>query len=341
MNSLLQNFTARRIGLHLGFWLVMWGLLISDVLESTLNKEQFIKMAAYGYLVLSLAVTTYTNNYGLVPRLLRQRQYVLYVGAVVALVLAVSWLNDVLLGWWIGTQPMVLYRFFTLLGFIAFTLGLKLLRDDSRIQLKVSTLERIKAEQELQLLKSQVNPHFLFNTLNNIYALALNDSKRTADTVLKLAELMQYMVVTAPLPSVGLQKEITYLDNYLSLEKIRLNPNATITFRQQGDFSAVSIAPMLLLPFVENAFKHGVETQPGRRSGSDIWVEIDASLQGNELFFQIVNTKPAGPAPSGVPENQTGLANVRKRLGLLYPSRHELTLAETDQTYTAQLWLNL
>ena len=93
---------------------------------------------------------------------------------------------------------------------------------------------------------------------------------------------------------------------------------------------------MLLLPFVENAFKHGVETQV-----RNVWVEIDASLQGDEFFFQVVNTKPAGSKPKGKFPNRTGLANVNKRLRLLYPNRHELTLAETDLKYTAQLWLKL
>jgi sensor histidine kinase YesM len=335
MNSFVKNQAVRRIGLHIGFWIGLWTLPLAGQLESTW-KELLNEMAVYAYVVLTYATVTYANNYGLVPRLLRRQRYVAYAAAVIGLILSIAWLNDVLLGWWVGTKPNVLSRAITLLGFTVFTAALKLLRDSSRVQLKLSNLERIHAEQELQLLKSQVNPHFLFNTLNGIYALALSDSNRTADTVLKLAELLQYMVSTAPLRSVELQKEITYLENYLNLEKIRLDPGAVITFRGQGDFSGVSIAPMLLLPFVENAFKHGVETQV-----QNVWVEIDASLQGDELFFQVVNTKPAGYKPSGKSANQTGLANVNKRLRLLYPNRHELTLAETDSKYTAQLWLKL
>lgn len=333
---MLQNPAVKRVVLHSGFWLGLWGLLCFNVLESSLNKTFLTKGAVYVWVVLTFAFTTYLNNYVLLPRLLRRQQYVAYFTALFGSVLAVSWLNDMLLKWWIGTQPMVVERFFSLLGFTAFVMGIKLLRDDLTIQLRVSTLERIQAEQELQLLKSQVNPHFLFNTLNSIYALALSDSGRTADTVLKLAELTQYMVSTAPLPSVELTKEIDYLANYLSLEKIRLNPAADISFHQQGDFPRVHIAPMLLLPFVENAFKHGVQTQV-----NNIRVEINASLQGDELFFQVVNSKPASKPPTATPATQTGLSNVRKRLALLYPDRHELTLTETDTNYQVNLWLKL
>ena len=336
MKAWLQNQHTQRIVLHGGFWLSLWGLLCFNVLESTLNRALLTKAAVYAWVVLTCAVTAYLNNYGLLPLLLRRRRHVAYFGALLGLILAVACLNDLLLRWWIGTRPMVIDRFFTLLGFTALVTGIKLLRDDIKLQLKVNTLERVQAEQELQLLKSQVNPHFLFNTLNSIYALALSDSKRTADTVLKLAELTQYMVSTAPLSSVALKQEIDYLINYLSLEKIRLNPDAEITFRQQGDFSAVRIAPMLLLPLVENAFKHGAQTQV-----QNIHVEIDASLQGDELFFQVLNSKPSGRPLKPVSTTQTGLANVRKRLNLLYPNDHELDLRETDTDYQANLWLRL
>lgn len=336
MYALLQNQMLRRVLLHVGFWFGLWGLLSFSVLESTLNKEFITKAAVYAWVVLSCAVAGYVNNYGLLPRLLRRRRYALYLAALFGLIGGVSWCNDVLLAWWIGTQPMVLERFFSLLGITVFVMGIKLLRNDFAVQLRVSTLERIQAEQELQLLKSQVNPHFLFNTLNSIYALALSDSGRTADTVLKLADLMQYMVSTARLPSVELTKEIAYLVNYLSLEKIRLNPAADITFRRQGDFSSVHIAPMLLLPFVENAFKHGVQTQV-----QNIHVEIDASLQGDELFFRVLNSKPGGQPRQNGPATQTGLGNVSKRLALLYPDQHELTLTETHTDYTVNLWLKL
>jgi LytS/YehU family sensor histidine kinase len=228
---------------------------------------------------------------------------------------------------------MLANRAITLLLFMILILGIKLLRDDSQVQLRVEALERTQAEQELQLLKSQVNPHFLFNTLNGIYALALRDADRTADTVLRLAELMRYMVAVVARPEVSLAEELTYLDNYLALERIRLNPSAEVTFRQQGNVAGVLLAPMLLLPFVENAFKHGVETQV-----QNIRVEIDASWQGTELFFQVVNSKPTVPPPLAEAP-RTGLANVRKRLQLLYPGRHELTLTETDHEYRVHLWL--
>ena len=324
---------TRRVLLHLAFWLALLGLLSFDVLEPDFRRTRPIKIAVSVWVVLTYAGSTYLNNYLLLPRLLRRRRYVAYCAALAGLILAVAWLNDIFLGWSVSTKPMPTARAVTLLLFLIFTLGLKLLRDDLQVRLKVEALERIQVEQELQLLKSQVNPHFLFNTLNGIYALALRESARTAGTVLQLAELMRYMVATAPQPAVALAEELTYLDNYLSLERIRLNPSAEIVFRQQGHMAGVVLAPMLLLPFVENAFKHGVETQV-----QNIRVEIDASWQGGELFFQIVNSKPATPPPR-IQGPRTGLSNVRKRLQLLYPGRHELTLTETDHEYRVHLWL--
>ena len=324
---------TRRVLLHLGFWLVLLGLGVFNSLVPGPRQSRLIDIAASLWVLLSFAGSTYLHNYFLLPRLLRRRRYVAYFAALVGLILAVAWLNATLLVWWIGAKHMLANRAITLLLFMILTLGIKLLRDDSQVQLKVEALERTQAEQELQLLKSQVNPHFLFNTLNGIYALALRDAGRTADTVLRLAELMRYMVAVAARPEVSLAEELTYLDNYLALERIRLNPSAEVTFRQQGNVAGVLLAPMLLLPFVENAFKHGVETQV-----QNIRVEIDASWQGTELFFQVINSKPTVPPPLAEAP-RTGLANVRKRLQLLYPGRHELTLTETDHEYRVHLWL--
>ncbi|MBD2767262.1 histidine kinase [Hymenobacter sp. BT664] len=325
---------ARRVLLHLGFWLVLLGLGVFNSLVPGSGQSRPINIAASLWVLFAFAGSTYLHNYFLLPRLLRRRRYVAYFAAVVGLILGVAWLNATLLVWWIGAKYMLAARAITLLLFMVLTLGIKLLRDDSQVRLRVEVLERTQAEQELQLLKAQVNPHFLFNTLNSIYALTLRDTGRAPDTILRLADLMRYMVATAAQPEVGLAEELTYLDNYLTLERIRLNPSAEVVFRQQGDVTDVFLAPMLLLPFVENAFKHGVETQV-----QNIRVEIDASWQGNELFFQVVNSKPATPPPTK--STRTGLANVRKRLQLLYPDRHELTLTETEHEYRVHLWLKL
>jgi two-component system, LytTR family, sensor kinase len=212
-------------------------------------------------------------------------------------------------------------------------LGLKLGRKWFMEQQKMQEVQRLIAETELKQLKDNVNPHFLFNTLNSIYALTLTDNRKASDVVIKLSELMRYMFTTAQNASVSLEKEVDYLTNYISLEQIRLNKEAVIRFEKKGLFSTKNIAPLLLLPFVENAFKHGVETQ-----SQNITVEIDLALQENDLFFQVKNSKPQHNLAD---KTGTGLSNIKKRLQLLYPEKHELTIKDEKETFLIKLWISL
>jgi LytS/YehU family sensor histidine kinase len=200
--------------------------------------------------------------------------------------------------------------------------------------LKIKNLQKLQTETELNFLKAQVNPHFLFNTLNNLYATARVESPTTAEGLLKLSDLMRYMFTKANQESVLLSEEITYLENYIDLEKMRLNEGAHIVFLKKGDFTGKKIAPMLLLPFVENAFKHGVENQL-----DNIFVEINLSLQDNTLYFQIENNKQLGdkhPLSNGA-----GLANVNKRFAIGYPNQHNIDMTETNEKFSVKLWINL
>jgi two-component system, LytTR family, sensor kinase len=212
-------------------------------------------------------------------------------------------------------------------------LGLKLGRKWFMEQQKMQEVQRLITESELKQLKDNVNPHFLFNTLNSIYALTLTDNHKASDVVMKLSELMRYMFTTAQNASVSLEKEVDYLTNYVSLEQIRLNKEAVIHFGKKGVFSTKNIAPLLLLPFVENAFKHGVETQ-----SQNITVEIDLALQENELFFQVKNSKPKHNLAD---KTGTGLSSIKKRLQLLYPEKHELTIKDEKETFLIKLWISL
>jgi hypothetical protein len=190
-----------------------------------------------------------------------------------------------------------------------------------------------KQATELSYLKLQVNPHFLFNTLNGIYSLALIKSDKTPDAIVKLSELMRYVTGEVGDDFVPLSKEIQYITNYIDLQRIRLEDTASIDYRVEGDYSAAKIAPLLLIPFIENAFKFGVNPE----ESSPINVHI--SIEKEELTLMVNNKKVRHDlSTSG---NKSGLVNVQKRLDLIYPARHTLTVNATKDDYTVELNLQL
>ncbi|MDB5134036.1 MAG: hypothetical protein JWP37_639 [Mucilaginibacter sp.] len=186
-----------------------------------------------------------------------------------------------------------------------------------------------KSQAELNLLKSQVQPHFLFNTLNNIYYEAYREAPRTAVLIERLSDIMRYFVDESPKDEVSLQTEIQFLENYIALEKIRIRHETEISFVK--DYNAESrIPPMLLMTFVENIFKHGID-----KSSSDNQIDISLIHQDRYLLFQTrnrIHDKPAQDAPHGF-----GIQNLRKRLTLLYDSKFELNIDNSGQYFTAFL----
>ncbi len=200
-------------------------------------------------------------------------------------------------------------------------------------------LERQKMEAEMTALRAQLNPHFLFNSLNNIYSLALDKSDLAPDYVLKLSELMRYILHDCQADEVPLRKELEFVQNYLDLERIRMEDTVKLELEVTGPVDGVRVAPLMLLPFVENAFKHGIKTRP-QGAFVKITVKVDAM---EVLDIEAINSKENGVnepelgfngevIPGGV-----GLENVRRRLALLYPHRHTLTLRDAGSRYKVNL----
>jgi hypothetical protein len=191
-------------------------------------------------------------------------------------------------------------------------------------------LKEQQLSSELSYLKAQLHPHFFFNTLNNIYALALKQSTDTAPVVAKLADMMRYILYEAEQPLVPLSKEIAFLTNYINVEQIRYSRSATIEFDVQVNEQDTFIQPLLLLPFVENAFKHGLQDETGNG-----FVNIIIYRDETELTLEVANSKPSVKRSIvGV-----GLQNVRKRLELLYPGKHQLDVTSNETFYQANLTL--
>jgi sensor histidine kinase YesM len=192
--------------------------------------------------------------------------------------------------------------------------------------------EEEKLHAQLAYLKTQINPHFLFNILNSIYALALERSDRTAGAIVKLSSMMRYVLLEAGRDRVLLEQEIIYLTDYVGLQKTRFEDSLELEFEITGHPEGKTIAPLLLIPFIENAFKHGVNPE----QPSAILIRID--IRETEIRLQVnnkkVDVKPQLPGPAGL-----GINNTRQRLGILYPGRHTLTI--TDETTDFQVLLTL
>jgi hypothetical protein len=193
--------------------------------------------------------------------------------------------------------------------------------------------EKEKVTAELQLLKAQVHPHFLFNTLNNIYSFSLENSPKTPELIVKLSSLLSYMLYDCKAEQVPLEKEIEVMKAYIDLEKERYANRLEISVNIEGEIKDKFIAPLLLLPFLENAFKHGTSEQLEKP-----WLSMDLTVRQNALRCKIVNSKNDFIPIS---ENGIGIQNVKKRLAFLYPDKHELKLSDEEDFFVVSLLLQL
>ncbi|RRB02239.1 sensor histidine kinase [Larkinella rosea] len=220
----------------------------------------------------------------------------------------------------------------TVAGFVA---AIKLVKIWYLKEQAFRQIEKEKFQAELQLLKSQIHPHFLFNTLNNLYALTLRKSEQSPAVVLKLSQLLSYMLYDCNASEVSLEKELAFIKNYVGLEQLRYGSRLDISLNFQGDLQGRQIAPLLLIPFLENAFKHGTSEQL-----EQAWIFMDLAVDDNVLTFKLVNSRDSDTfAPASV--GGIGLQNVRKRLELLYPGKYQLTIQPEEETFLIDLTLHL
>lgn len=197
-------------------------------------------------------------------------------------------------------------------------------------------LEKLNIETELKFLKSQINPHFLFNSLNSIYALTLSKNDKAPEVILKLSEILRYILYEGGEKTVELKQEIEYIKNYLELEKIRFGERLKLSIEINGDYSGMEISPMILLPFVENSFKHGVNS-----TVEESFINIKISVDKNVLYFEIENNKHPDYSSEPKPNSGIGINNVKKRLNLIYPEKYSVKLDDRGKTYKVNLILHL
>ncbi|MFD2514838.1 sensor histidine kinase [Pontibacter locisalis] len=199
-------------------------------------------------------------------------------------------------------------------------------------------LEREKVEAELKFLKAQLHPHFLFNTLNNLYALTLKKSDKASEVVLKLSSLLDYILYEGNAHTVPLKKELDLVATYVHLEKIRYGEKLRVNYCVRGGVGGKVVPPLLILPFVENSFKHGVSQQT-----KEMWVNIDVEVKANLMLLKVENSKFNNGSALNRQGSRggIGLQNVKRRLDLLYGKNHELTVSNEEDTFSVLLAISV
>lgn len=231
-----------------------------------------------------------------------------------------------------GRKRPVADPYNTVLFLLIFTVGtcFSVIQRWLRTEQTRKETENEKLNTELSFLKSQVNPHFFFNTLNNIYSLAIVRSEKTAPAVMKLSSIMRYILTETQHDMVPLSNEVDFIHNFIDLQKVRLTDKVLLNFSTEGSIDSLLVAPLIFIPFVENAFKYGVST----KESSNINIEI--KTEGNIIHFSAVNYIVT--SENNLMENTgIGINNVKRRLELMYPGKHKLTTVEKDNYYTVHL----
>jgi sensor histidine kinase YesM len=342
---IFSNKQPERLLRHLAFWIaqsLFWVFWVSFLFYRTWDWVLW-GFRIHGYFILEIAYT-YLITYYLAPKFLDTKRYTKFA-------LTVSLLTLITYPLFVAIQFVVhglirspsdqqlLYAYFSTMKFIisgppvicGLFLTAKMLKNYYLKMKEKATIIKESANAEMQLLKAQIHPHFLFNTLNNIYSFNLDKSPVAADLVLKLSHTLKYMINDCEAPLVPLVKEIKMLQDYIGLEKVRYGPRLVMTAEINGDTENRLVAPLLLIPFLENSFKHGAS-----KVLDHPWITMNIRVEDHRMYFEISNSKPVQQtAING--KNGIGLSNVRKRLSLLYPDEHSLELTEDSAFYNVKL----
>ncbi len=343
----------RRFSLHIAFWLSYWFIYAYTYSRYDGN---FAKYALSEGIQMPMRMgATYAAIWIMERFVGRGKSWAAFSGVAVANV-AGGMLNRLIKGWWVVPHffPDATYHFWDLSRMVVDIFDCVLASGAAltarlyfRQQEGLRREAQLRSEKlgiELQALKNQVNPHFLFNTINNLYGLARAKSEQTAVFALKLAGLLRYVLYESAKPQVRLEQEIQNLQDYVALEKIRFDEDRLrVDIQVDIDHPEQPVSPLLLLPLVENAFKHGVS-----ESREAAWINIHISLKNNVLEVRVENSKPSNGGMEatvypGLPNLEVakglGLANLRRQLELLYPGRHEIRVEDGEGRYG--VWLRV
>ena len=330
----------KQIILHAIIWIAIVLYFIYN--NGRTEYSTIVNFVYFGVINISLF---YINYLIILPTFLNRKKYLWFALSILLLVMVTSFIkcglayyfydivikrngSKFVMDFWLYYSTAVFVSCF----FVFLSTVLKFIEDWFLNEKVKSNLENENLIAELAFLKSQINPHFLFNSLNNIYSLAYQKSEKTPEAILKLSEIMRYMLYESNEDKVTLSAEIRYLENYIELQKLRFKDNIYIKFEINGDPLGLMITPLVLISFVENAFKHGNATDIENP------ISIVINLSDGKLFFHVINIK------SSMNKDITGgigLQNVQRRLSLIYKDRYRLHIDDNNDIYNCELYLNL
>ncbi|MBN8673958.1 MAG: sensor histidine kinase [Chitinophagales bacterium] len=329
---------------HLFIWMLVFGLWFflrrNDYSkESTAFQVTLVK-------VVDLAIMVYITNYLLLPKLFYKKRYAGFILIFLGMIIAGSLLKmqvlgrllnapallDFSSGWRTRIYDNMIPHFFLVTAGAAF----KLMFDYTRMQQRLAEVAKEKAETELNFLKSQINPHFLFNSLNSVYFLIRKDNAEAREALHKFSEMLRYQLYEMGGDKIPIEKEIRYLHDYVDLQHLRKDENYTVSFQCAPEVKGFSIEPLLLIPFVENAFKYISHHQ-----GKPNYVKLAMNRSNGSFSFSVENSKENMSSAPAEEKGGIGLTNVKRRLELLYPGKHELTITDSNNKFSVQLNLSL
>ena len=359
---IFANDRRHRLSRHFCFW-VGW-YLFSGFVQISFNANDSIapkgltdiilfQLSRSGSRLLGIALFCYFITYFLVPRFTRTgkfKQFIVFffLSTLSLYVISYGWLflfvNILHTNRFTRNWPTYIFLFNSFYSNINFTgavptcclmLAIRYYKKWDVKQRIFQQLSRENMQAELQILKAQIHPHFLFNTLNNIYSFVLTGDQRAAGLVDKLAGMIDYMKTEGEHTLVALEKEIKLIKDYVGLERVRYGDRLELSVEINGEYQNKLIAPLLMIPFVENCFKHGVSVMRGSQ-----WIHLAINVAGDRLDFDLSNSKPSNASEQKNKKN-LGLMNVKKRLQLLYPDEHILEINSAEDIYKVRLVLPL
>lgn len=321
---------------HLVFWGVVLVILFNVFKVS--GSVQKIDVIYTFIFIVPIIVVVYLNLYMAIPRFLSKERYLYYVlifvvllfgGALFLYLLFDSWIDLLLPGFYFISY----YNLPVLMLYTGSIMVLTTLLKLSRSWFMLLRVERITTTHQLQTLQSQINPHFLLNSLQTIYALSLEKSERSPEVILQLSHILKYTLYETGQPTVELEKEISMIKDYVEMYRHRVDPDHTaIKIEISGDPEGLMIAPMLLIPFIENSFKHRFQGKQKRA-----YINIHLEIEGDEIQFRVENSRGENDQPDLEQQKGIGIENTRQRLELLYPGKHILDIETNEDAFIVNL----
>lgn len=344
MQKILSLFHKIKLH-HILFWSVYFVIWIRIYADFYKDLSDLYKVT--GVYALAHAVIFYLTQYLLFPNLLKKRKVMYFILAFLGLLLlttALMFVSILLIldipfsgsDKIVSTLPFLIGMFASNIFMPSVLISIKAMLDYIRGQRKAQKLENQRLESELQYLKSQVNPHFLFNTINSVYVLIRQDPELASATLIKLSDLLRAQLYDFSSNFVPVEKEMEYLNNYIDLEKIRKGNRVQVIAEKDHQLSGFQIAPFVLLAFLENCFKH-VSSQTGQHQ----LISFSAKREQDHFYARFYNTTDPNEDKNAGKQGGIGLQNVKRRLELLYPGKHDLSINEQPESFEVLLSLKI